>query len=106
MSSTIEIKKICEQCGKEFIARKSSTRYCSKRCAEHAYKDKRREEHVRLQNELSGIKREEIKNPILDFMTPRQCATSRHWEINSLSCFGFQLHVSLRHHWHQTHLRG
>lgn len=75
MSSTIEIKKICEQCGKEFIARKSSTRYCSKRCAEHAYKDKRREEHVRLQNELSGIKREEIKNPILDFMTPRQCAT-------------------------------
>lgn len=75
MSSTIEIKKICERCGKEFIARKSSTRYCCKRCAEHAYKDKRREEHVRIQNELSERKGEMIKNPIRDFMTPRQCAT-------------------------------
>ena len=38
MSSTIEITKTCEWCGNKFIARKCTTRYCSKRCAEHAYK--------------------------------------------------------------------
>mgnify|MGYP007098821480 CR=1 FL=1 len=46
MSSTIEITKTCEWCGNKFIARKCSTRYCSKRCAEHAYKNAKRKEHV------------------------------------------------------------
>lgn len=46
MSSTIEITKICEFCGKTFVARKCSTRYCCKRCAEHAYKQQKRNQHV------------------------------------------------------------
>ncbi|WP_289858764.1 helix-turn-helix domain-containing protein, partial [uncultured Muribaculum sp.] len=43
-TSTIRIKKVCEWCGKEFEAQKCSTRYCCKRCAEHAYKDRKRQE--------------------------------------------------------------
>ncbi|MDE7418744.1 MAG: helix-turn-helix domain-containing protein, partial [Muribaculaceae bacterium] len=43
-TSTIRIKKVCEWCGKEFESQKCSTRYCCKRCAEHAYKDRKRQE--------------------------------------------------------------
>lgn len=35
---------MCEWCGNEFEAQKCSTRYCSKRCAEHAYKERKRQE--------------------------------------------------------------
>ena len=40
MSSNIQIEKVCQWCGKNFIARTTQTAYCSKRCAEHAYYDK------------------------------------------------------------------
>lgn len=43
-TSNIRIKKICVWCGNEFEAQKSTTQYCSKRCAEHAYKDRKRQE--------------------------------------------------------------
>ena len=43
-TSNIRIKKMCEWCGNEFEAQKCSTRYCSKRCAEHAYKERKRQE--------------------------------------------------------------
>ena len=43
-TSSIRIKKVCDWCGKEFEAQKCSTRYCCKRCAEHAYKDRKRQE--------------------------------------------------------------
>lgn len=35
--------KKCEWCGKEFSARKSNTRYCSKQCADHANKQRLRD---------------------------------------------------------------
>lgn len=37
-TSKIRIKKICEFCGKEFFAQKTTTRYCSKTCNSKAYK--------------------------------------------------------------------
>ena len=43
VTSNIRIKKICEWCGKEFEAQKCSTRFCCKRCTEHAYKDQQRQ---------------------------------------------------------------
>ena len=52
-TSTIRIKKICEWCGKEFEAQKCSTRFCCKRCAEHAYKDRQR--HKRKQETEARI---------------------------------------------------
>lgn len=41
-TSNIRIKKVCEWYGSEFEAQKCTTRYCCKRCAEHAYKDRQR----------------------------------------------------------------
>ena len=73
MSSTIEITKICEFCGKSFVARKCSTRYCCKRCAEHANKQQKRNHHVAEQQQIAnnqtigGIAERE-------FLSPTQCA--------------------------------
>ena len=33
-----------KRCGKEFEVQKVSTQFCSKRCAEHAYKERKRQE--------------------------------------------------------------
>jgi excisionase family DNA binding protein len=38
MSSNIEIQKICELCGNDFIARTTVTRFCSNKCSSNAYK--------------------------------------------------------------------
>ncbi len=74
MSSTIEISKICGWCGKEFIARKCSTKYCCKRCSEHAYKAEKRKEHVARCNE-KAVETEKVKQSgNNEYMTPRQCA--------------------------------
>ena len=53
MNSTIEITKICEYCGASFIARKCSTRFCCKRCAEHSYKQQKRSLHVAEQQGIA-----------------------------------------------------
>lgn len=38
MSSKIEVKRICQVCSKEFIAKKTTTRCCSIECNRKAYK--------------------------------------------------------------------
>ena len=43
MSSNIKVERICEWCGKKFIAQTTVTRFCSKRCAEHSYKERLRQ---------------------------------------------------------------
>lgn len=42
MSSNIEIIKKCKWCGNEFVARKTTTEYCSHRCSGFAYKERKR----------------------------------------------------------------
>lgn len=74
MSSTIDIKKICEWCGAEFIAHKCSTRFCSKRCSEHSYKASRRMAHVENENKVTDEKSKKRNIPSGDYFTPRQCA--------------------------------
>lgn len=46
-TSNIRIKKVCKWCGKEFLSQKCTTRFCDKRCTEHAYKERKRQERVR-----------------------------------------------------------
>ncbi|MDR6464608.1 helix-turn-helix domain-containing protein [Chryseobacterium sediminis] len=38
MSSNLKIRRICEHCGHEFIAKTTVTRYCGDNCAKKAYK--------------------------------------------------------------------
>ena len=96
MSSTIEITKTCEWCGNTFIARKCTTRYCSKRCAEHAYKDAKRKEHVAKEQSKANDPKVIESSP---FLSPAQCArllgVSRrsiynYLAANTIPCFQFK----------------
>ncbi|MBQ2979499.1 MAG: DNA-binding protein, partial [Bacteroidaceae bacterium] len=44
--SKIEVKKVCQFCGKEFIAHKLSTRFCSHKCSQRSYKVRLREQKL------------------------------------------------------------
>ena len=47
MASKIDIQKKCEWCGDIFTAHKTTTAYCSHRCANLAYKEKVREKRIK-----------------------------------------------------------
>lgn len=76
MSSNLQIPKVCQWCGKDFIARTTQTAYCCKRCSEHAYKDRKRKEKIdRCQTEVQRVKSGETKVEDKQFFTPREAAT-------------------------------
>ncbi|MFD1141841.1 helix-turn-helix domain-containing protein [Larkinella insperata] len=51
MSSNLRINRICEQCGKEFEARKTTSKTCSNDCAKKAYKARKRAAKIEVSNE-------------------------------------------------------
>ena len=76
MSSNIEIKKKCRWCGAEFIARKTTTEYCSHRCSELAYKERKRQEKLdsyQREYEYQQSGQKEVAKQ--EFLTPTQAAT-------------------------------
>ena len=74
MSSKIDIQKRCKWCNAVFTAHKSTTEYCSHRCANLAYKDRVRKQRIEsLQHELGKI----IKTPPnlnKEYLTPSEVA--------------------------------
>ena len=66
-TSSIRIKKVCQWCGAEFEAQKVSTKYCSHRCANLAYKQATREKRVKqVEAETHFIKSEKPKENVKD----------------------------------------
>ena len=53
----MEISKHCLWCNKEFTAQKTTTKYCSHRCNNQAYKDQQRKEKIEKQKNTSLISR-------------------------------------------------
>ena len=51
MSSNIQIRRICQHCGKEFTARTTVTKYCSDNCAKRAYKQRMKEMKIQVSHE-------------------------------------------------------
>lgn len=73
MSSNIEIIKRCAWCGKEFVARKTSTEYCSHRCSGLAYKERKRQEKFEaFKSEYAKITDEVVDIEKLEFLSPTQ----------------------------------
>lgn len=58
-TSNFRIKKICEWCGKEFEAQKVSTRFCSHRCANFAYKRAIRTKRVQTTESQTQVQKAE-----------------------------------------------
>jgi len=47
MTSNIRVSKICQHCGKEFIAKTTVTKFCGEPCAKRNYKKRKREEKIK-----------------------------------------------------------
>ena len=66
-TSSIRITKICQWCGVEFVAQKVSTKYCSHRCANLAYKQAVRDKRVKqAETETLSIKLEKAIENVRD----------------------------------------
>ena len=72
MSSNIKVERICEWCGKTFIAQTTVTRFCSKRCAEHSYKERLRQKKLAVSNQETA--QTNFKRRDKDYLTPTQAA--------------------------------
>ena len=66
MSSNLRLRRICENCGKEFEARTTVTRTCSDSCAKRLYKAKKRTEKVEASNQST---KKAIERPIEQIRT-------------------------------------
>ncbi|MEM9918641.1 MAG: helix-turn-helix domain-containing protein [Bacteroidota bacterium] len=62
MSSNIRVQRICQQCGEEFTAKTSVTKFCGDRCAKRAYKARKRAEKIEASNKET---KEAIQQPII-----------------------------------------
>lgn len=61
MSSNMRIQKVCEGCGKEFIAKTTVTRCCGDRCAKRLYKRRKQQEKLeRIRHENRREKVEKV----------------------------------------------
>ena len=70
MSSNIEIKKKCKWCGQIFIARKTSTTYCSHKCNNAAYKERIRKERIAAYQKEFMVSTEDAPIEDKEFYTP------------------------------------
>lgn len=61
MSTKIEVQRICEYCGKQFLAKTTVTKYCSHRCNQRDYKAKHRKNKIQKSNKETV---EAINRPI------------------------------------------
>lgn len=89
MKLKIDIVKICNYCKVEFLAHKTTTRFCSNKCSNRAYKTNQRNLKVQQSNEQT----QQIKNkPIEDlrakeFLTVREVASLLSCSVRSVYYF-------------------
>jgi Bacteriophage Lambda NinG protein. len=88
-------QKTCEHCGKRFTAQKSSTRYCSKYCADNAYKEKlRKATQLAFKNQEEAAarnnfqRRHEVLSPELlaEYLEVSIRTVYRYLESNLIPC--------------------
>jgi len=86
MSSNIRVNKICEYCGKEFEARKTTSKTCSDHCAKMYYKQRKRtakiEETTRASILLKTKPIEDLKAK--EFLTVHDVATLLNCSVRSV----------------------
>ena len=74
----MEVKRICKWCGKPFIAKKTTTNYCSHQCASQGYKHRMRERRLELREfelrELQDLIEVKSKLDHQDYFTFAQAA--------------------------------
>lgn len=71
MSSNIQVRRICQHCEKEFIARTTVTKFCSHKCSRSAYKVRKRAEKIKQsESQTLKAKQKSIEQlQVKDFLT-------------------------------------
>lgn len=67
-------QKTCEYCGKQFTAQKSTTRFCSKACADHANKERIRKMTQTVVEASDKIESFKTNRSFADILSPRTLA--------------------------------
>jgi len=85
MSSKIKVQRICQYCEQEFTARTTSTKYCTHKCNQRAYKARKRAEKVKQSNtETILIKNQAIEQlKAKEFLTVREVAQLLNCSVRS-----------------------
>lgn len=67
----MEVKRICQWCGKPFIAQKTTTNYCSPQCSKRGYKHRMKERRMEPHSEsrIVGGKEDAGKSRVLYLFT-------------------------------------
>ena len=76
MSSNIKIRRICQHCGHEFIARTTVTKYCGDTCAKRAYKVRIKEQKIE-ESEIETQKQRQVPYvavKTLEYLTVKEVA--------------------------------
>jgi excisionase family DNA binding protein len=68
MSSNITVQRICQQCGNEFTAKTTTTKYCGDKCSKKAYKKR----GISLKIEKSNIEVKAIKSKPMDDLKSKE----------------------------------
>ena len=71
MSSNLEIRRICQYCESDFIARTTVTKYCSLKCSSRAYKARTRNKKI----EKSNAETKEVKNRPIEELKAKEFLT-------------------------------
>ena len=66
MRSNLKIKRVCQHCGNEFIAKTTVTRYCGDVCSKRAYKARKKAEKIKSSNEETKAI---IEKPIIEIQS-------------------------------------
>ena len=67
MSSNIRLKKVCDFCSEEFIAKTTVTKFCSHKCASRAYKKRKREEKIQNTKNVGTVSAlERLENKLVE----------------------------------------
>lgn len=66
MRSNLKIKRVCQHCGNEFIAKTTVTRYCGDVCSKKAYKARKKAEKINASNEETKAI---IEKPIIEIQS-------------------------------------
>lgn len=57
----MEVKRICQWCGKPFMAKKTTTNYCSPQCSKRGYKHRMKERRMEMREFQEMM---EVKNKL------------------------------------------
>ncbi len=76
MSSNIKLIRICIYCNSEFVARTTSTKYCSHKCNQRHYKEREKQDKIKESNKETFKKMtfplEQLNSK--DFLTVKEAA--------------------------------